>query len=61
VSKREQAEQIDRWGAAAIAISIDRGLIDHWPFEITKHGRWVLKRGWAVERHHAETERLLRS
>lgn len=58
MSARARAEQIEKWGASAIAISIDRGVIDHWPFEVTKHGRWVLRRGYAVERKPEEVEEL---
>lgn len=40
---RAADEALDRWPAPVLAHAIDRGLIDGWPWEVTRNGRRL---GW---------------
>lgn len=40
---RKDAEAIDRWGAAHIALCVDKGWVAEWPFEVTFAGRYQLR------------------
>lgn len=43
MSARQRHDRIERWGASVIALYLDRGVITEWPFELTRHGRWVAR------------------
>ena len=48
--ERDTADKIRRWPACQIAVAIDEGLIEQWPFELTRLGRrfkgWHLLATW---------------